>query len=179
MGLFDKIKAVGNKVVSDVTSEESKEKAKDFFGNVGSKINDVAGNVKNYVNEAIEEDEKNKAQQTAAAPAAQSNAAPDGVPCRDKLLSVLANEFPGYAVAENISPLTIGGTGRFMNYSIGVYNGGMPVLFIMIVGKTTCSHREYRFSKEEAAKHGIPMINFVEHYPNETSYISGRLHKYI
>lgn len=63
-----------------------------------------------------------------------------------------------------------------MNYSLDVYNGETPKLFIMIIGKTIYAHREYRFSKQEAEKNGITMINFIEHYPNEISYIEDRLH---
>lgn len=120
---------------------------------------------------------------TAPSPAPASAAAPavhtDNRDCREKLLGILSSEFAGYTVRENVSPATIGGSGRFMNYSLAVYSGETPKLFIMIIGKTTCSHREYRWSKDEAAKQGIPLINFIEHYPNETGYISQRLHRYL
>jgi hypothetical protein len=99
--------------------------------------------------------------------------------CRARILAVLASEFPSYTVKEDVSPHTIGGTGKFMNYSIAVYSGDEPKLFMMLIGKTTASHREYRWSKEEAAKKGIPMINFICHDPNKTVYIKQRLHKYL
>ena len=66
-----------------------------------------------------------------------------------------------------------------MDYSIGVYSGEDPKLFIMLIGKTTTSHREYRWSREEAEKRGYPFINFIVHYPNTPAYISERLHKYL
>ena len=78
-----------------------------------------------------------------------------------------------------MSPTTIGGQGRFLDYSYGVYLGGDPKLFIMIVGKKTTSHRVYRWSKEEAAKKGITMINFVEHFPNKYDYVKNRLAQYL
>lgn len=103
----------------------------------------------------------------------------DGIPAETKIRNVLAQSFPQYEVRENVSPATIGGTGRFMNYSFGIYAGGRPVLFIMMIGKTTCSTRMYRWSKEQAARSGVTMINFIRHYPNNVDYITERLRKYL
>ena len=97
----------------------------------------------------------------------------------EKIAAVLAEEFPQYEVRENVSPSTIGGTGRCLDYSFGVYENGEPKLFIMLVGKDTCGSRVYRWSKEQAEKAGVTMINFVEHYPNRPGYIKERLHQYI
>lgn len=105
--------------------------------------------------------------------------AEDGLEAAFKIRKVLAEAFPQYEVRENVSPTTIGGTGKFMNYSFGVYAGGSPKLFIMLVGKSTCRTRLYRFSKEAAAANGITMINFIEHYPNNPAYILLRLKKYL
>jgi len=55
----------------------------------------------------------------------------------------------------------------------------VPKLFIMIVGKNTTTHREYRWSREQAERAGVTMINFVAHYPNEIPYIVDRLHQYL
>ncbi len=103
----------------------------------------------------------------------------DGRPCRDKLLQVLASEFPQYNVYEDISPRDLGGEGDFMNYSIAVCEGNVIRLVIMIIGKTTTTHREYRWSKEFAEAHGIIFLNFIRHYPNSIPYISDRLHQYL
>lgn len=96
-----------------------------------------------------------------------------------KIEAVMAEEFPQYELRKNVSPATIGGTGRFLDYSYGVYQNGTPVLFIMLVGKATCGSRMYRWSKEQAQKAGVTLINFVEHYPNRPEYIKNRLHQYI
>ena len=103
----------------------------------------------------------------------------DGTTARERILKVLAEEFPAYTVKENVSPTEFGGTGKFMNYSIVVYDGAAPKLVMMLIGKTTTTHREYRWSREEAEKRGITFINFIEHYPNTPEYISQRLHKYL
>ncbi|MBQ3655733.1 MAG: hypothetical protein II956_02650 [Bacteroidales bacterium] len=97
----------------------------------------------------------------------------------EKLKEVLKENFSQYDVCENVSPLTLGGTGKFMNYSFGIYSNGKPKLFIMIVGRNTCRYRLYRWSKEVAEKNSIPMINFLEHFPNEIKYIRERLSKYL
>lgn len=103
----------------------------------------------------------------------------DGLDAAYKIRKVLSESFSQYEVKENISPATIGGAGNFMNYSFGIYSDGTPKLFIMLVGKTTCSTRTYRWSKEQAAKNGVTMINFVKHYPNNVGYIKDRLQKYL
>ena len=103
----------------------------------------------------------------------------DSMDCKAKLMEVIAADFPQYDVYEDVSPVTLGGTGRFMNYSLGLYEGGLPKLFIMIIGKTTTRHREYRWSKEQAAKAGVPLINFIGHAPNRYWYIKERLGQYL
>lgn len=103
----------------------------------------------------------------------------DGMDAAYKIRNVLSESFPQYQIRENVSPATIGGSGNFMNYSFGVYSAAGPKLFIMLVGKTTCSTRTYRWSKEQAARCGVPMINFVTHYPNNIDYIVNRLQKYL
>lgn len=97
----------------------------------------------------------------------------------EKIAAVLAEEFPQYEVKKYVSPTTIGGTGKFLDYTFGIYEGGAPKLFIMLVGKTTCGSRMYRWSKEQADKAGVTLINFVEHYPNRPEYIKTRLQQYI
>ncbi|MCQ2975211.1 MAG: hypothetical protein MJ211_10445 [Bacteroidales bacterium] len=103
----------------------------------------------------------------------------ENIPVGKKISNILAEKFSQYEVRTNVSPTTIGGTGKFMDYSFGIYLAGVPKLFIMIVGKTTCSHRLYRWSKEQALRNNVNFINFVEHYPNEISYIEDRLAKYL
>ncbi len=97
----------------------------------------------------------------------------------DKLRSILAKEFAQYEVKEQVSPTTLGGTGKFLPYDFGIYENGVPKLFIMVVYNNTCAHRDYRWSKEEAARAGVPMINFVYAFENKIDYIINRLHQYL
>ena len=92
---------------------------------------------------------------------------------------MLANEFPQYTVREEVSAREMGGEGKFMNYSIVVYEGEAPKLVMMLIGKTTTSHREYRWAREFAEKNGITFLNFIKHDPNTIPYITDRLHKYL
>ena len=98
---------------------------------------------------------------------------------RKEIEEIVAQCYPQYELRRDVSPTTIGGQGKFLNYSYGLYLGGVPKLFIMIVGQKTCSHRMYRWSKEEAANKGITMINFVEHFPNKYDYVKNRLAQYL
>lgn len=97
----------------------------------------------------------------------------------DKLRAVFAKEFPQYEIKENVSPVTLGGTGRFMDYSFGVYENGEPKLFIMIISSNTCASKFYRWSKEQAEQANVTMINFVGAFENKMDYIINRLHQYL
>ncbi len=96
-----------------------------------------------------------------------------------KIEKIVAENFSQYELKKNVSPTTIGGTGKFLNYSYGIYQNGNPKLFIMIVDKNTCKHKLYRWSKEQAEKQNITLINFIEHFPNEMNYIKERLSNYL
>lgn len=103
----------------------------------------------------------------------------DDIDCTLKIIEVVKADFPEYELKADVSPATIGGTGRFMNYSLGIYKDGQPKLFIMILVGNNYRLRTYRWSKEEAEKNHIPMINFIEASPNRYWYIKERLAKYI
>ena len=189
MGLFDKLIKGGVNVIKDITSDENKEKASDLLNSLKKSIEKNAGEIKKTVGE-VKGNNQDLLKQTAGHTSSASDSAASYIPpdyeqrpgdknCREKLLEVLEKEYPGYTVKENVSPTEIGGTGRFMNYSIAVYSGAVPKLFIMIIGKTTTAHREYRWSREEAENRGYVFLNFVEHFPNTPEYISDRLRRYL
>ena len=192
MGLLDKIISEGAKAVKDAVSEENKEKASEFLGSLKGKLEEQAGDFKKAVDDFKAEVEKETGVPFSGLSSGSSGDSTgssyipedydpydDPKTCREKILEVIADEFPKYEVRENVSPAEIGGTGKFMNYSIVVYDGAAPKLFIMIIGKTTTTHREYRWSRQEAEKRGYTFLNFVEHYPNTPEYIKDRLHKYL
>ena len=191
MGLLDKLIKEGAEALKDVASEENKKKAQDLFGSLKDSLEEHAEGLKKAAQEFKEEVEKEtgvsfsdmasgSSESTGSAYIPEDyNEYDDPKSCREKILEVLADEFPRYEVKENVSPAELGGTGKFMNYSIVVYDGSQPKLFIMIIGKTTTAHREYRWSREEAEKRGYTFLNFVGHYPNTKEYIKDRLHKYL
>ena len=185
MGLLDKLIKEGAEALKDVASEENKKKAQELFGSLKEGLEEHKEDLKKALDEIKEEygvQETSKPSSTSSYEKyfpEDYDSDTDPRSCREKILAVLADEFPRYDVRENVSPAEIGGTGRFMNYSIGVYDGREPNLFIMIIGKTTTAHREYRWSRQEAEKRGYTFLNFVEHFPNLPEYISERLHKYL
>ncbi|MCR4950102.1 MAG: hypothetical protein K6A40_02135 [Solobacterium sp.] len=174
MGLFDKLLEEANKVVKEVATEENKEKAQEFLNVLGKKLNDAAGEIKNTL-----EDLKEETQSSSSASADLYEPDGDDRDVKDKIMDVLYEDFSQYRVRCDVSPAEFGGTGRFMNYSIAVFDEETPKLLIMLIGKTTTSHREYRWSREVAEAKGIPFINFIRHYPNRIDYIRQRLHKYL
>ncbi len=185
-------------VAKEVTSEENKEKASAFLNSLKETVTEGAEQLKEAAKEATSEENREKtavffnslkesfenhAEELKKAEPVYDDSIyedyEDGKTCRERILEILAAEFPEYTVRENVSPQEFGGTGRFMDYSIVVYREGTPKLVMMLIGKTTTSHREYRWSREEAEKNGYPFINFVKHYPNRPEYISNRLHQYL
>ena len=179
MGLFDKLIKDGIQAVKDIASEENREKASSVFNSLKDKIKEQVGDLKETIGDmkASSSEERPRPAETVSGGEGIFDDYEDGLTCRQRILGILTSEFPQYTVRENVSPREIGGTGRFMDYSIAVYDGDRPKLFIMLIGKTTTSHREYRWSREEAEKRGYPFFNFVEHFPNRPEYITQRLHK--
>jgi len=105
----------------------------------------------------------------------------DGIaaPVDEKLRNILIYEFFRYQFVENAPLTSFGGPAEGMPYSFAVLDGRVPKLLIMIIGRNTCSQKDYKISKEFASSYGIPMINFIEHFDNKVSYIRDRLHNYI
>lgn len=102
----------------------------------------------------------------------------DQAECRRRLLQCLAQNFSSYSVQENVPSMMFGERGG-LPYSIVVSQGSTPKLVIMIIGKTTCYLRKYRFSREAAESKGVTVINFIGHYPNRPDYILNRLRSYL
>ena len=183
MGLFDKLlkegeKLIkeGEKLVKEVATEENKDKARELFGKVKETFSDEIDVIKEAAKE-FKEKQKEEEEKKASV---SYEFIEDGKTCRERILECLAAEFPQYHVEEGVSPREMGGTGRFMDYSLVIVDENDIVrLIIMLIGKTTCYHREYRWSREFAEERNIPFINFINHYPNRPEYISERLHKYL
>lgn len=175
MGLFDSI-----------FTDENKKK---FASAMNTFADEFAKGVQEVV-EDVSEAVTNTTNNSSASATTNTNYSYDRVPAgyedlppypevEDKLRAVFKNEFSQYEIKENVSPTTIGGTGKFMPYSFGVYENGTPKLFIMVVANNTCKSRLYRWSKEEAEQNNISMINFVVNFENKIDYIINRLHQYL
>lgn len=167
MGLFDKLLNQGARVLKQVASEAIENVADEVLNGLNGTDN-TQKTTGNTVKAAVKREN---------VPAGYEGLGDEEV--NAKLRAVLAKEFPQYEIREQVSPTTIGGTGKFLPYDFGVYENGAPKLFIMVVFNNTCCHREYRWSKEQAEKAGVPMINFVYAFENKIDYIIERLHKYL
>ena len=139
MGLLDKLIKEGAEALKDVASEENKKKAQELFGSLKEGLEEHKEDLKKALDEIKEEYGVPETSKPSSSSSYEKylpedyDSDTDPRSCREKILAVLADEFPRYDVRENVSPAEIGGTGRFMNYSIGVYDGREPKLFIMII----------------------------------------------
>ena len=101
------------------------------------------------------------------------------VPVSLKLRNILGNQFPGYTFKENVDPVSIGGPSGGMPYSFAVSGADGIKLLIMIIGRNTCTHKDYKISRSYAEQNGIQFINFIEHFENTVPYVTQRLHDYL
>ncbi len=167
MGLLDRLLNQGAKMLTKVAAEAIENVADEVIGGLSStddrKKAAAADNVTRVAHEEV--------------PAGYEDVQEETVDV--KLRAVLAREFPQYEIRQEVSPTTLGGTGKFTPYDFGVYENGEPKLFIMVVYNNTCRQREYRWSKEEAERAGVAMINFVFVFENRIDYIINRLHQYL
>ena len=115
MGLLDKLVKEGTEILKEVATEENKEKAADLLNSLKGAFEEHKDELKQFA-ESFQMETKTEEYKES-----YFEEVDDGKDCRERILEVLANEFPQYAVKENVSPTTIGGTGRFMDYSIVVY----------------------------------------------------------
>ncbi|MBQ1503084.1 MAG: hypothetical protein IIZ35_03695 [Clostridia bacterium] len=182
MGFLDKL-------IKSVTNEAERDAKRAANQAVGNAVNDALGGLFGTSRPAGTQNTPPSGQgqqytAPSAAPAyAEETVDPmyfdDGRPVAAKLREVLASDFAAFTVRENVSPTEIGGTGKFLNYTYGVYAGGAPRLFIVVGGKSEFGRRTYRWSKQQAAAAGVPLINFWVAEPNSVPYITQRLHKYL
>ena len=139
MGLFDKLLKEGKEALKEVTSEDNKQKASAFLNSLKETAKEGAETLKEAAKEAASEENREKAsaflnslkdtlqeqaqefKKTAEEMKAESRretpaysetafeAPEDGKTCRERILDILAAEFPQYTVREDVSPQTIGG----------------------------------------------------------------------
>ncbi len=172
MGLFDRLIREGAKAITKVATEAIESVGDDIVRGIDS-LTEMVENA-GETPATIVEPAESKAYDVPVGYAGLEEEDVD-----KKLRAVLAKEFPQYEVREQVSPTTLGGTGKFRPYDFGIYENGAPRLFIMVVYGNTCAQREYRWSKEQAESAGVTMINFVYAFENRIDYMIDRLHQYL
>ena len=171
MGLLDKVLKKG---VEAVTGEL----AGKIVGAVSETVLGTEDNptaLGKLVGEAAAFKEEEKAVNTSSVSANQGIT----VPVELKLRNIIGNQFPQYQLRENVSPAELGGPADGMSYSFAVCDGSVVKLLIMVIGRNTCAHKDYKISKAFAEQSGITMINFIAHFENTVPYITERLHNYL
>ena len=99
---------------------------------------------------------------------------------RARFEEVVANEYAGYELRQNVPASEMGAEYGAVDYSYGIYKNGAPVAFINVIeDRNDYSKKRFRMAKQAAEMNNIPHMNFFSHLPNETSYISQRLRKEI
>lgn len=193
MGFFDDLKKAANSFIN--AAENAAKNAPPVQGPNTNELKNAAEQLRNTLGNVVGnvQPSQPKPQQPTAQPKPQPQQPQqpevydggtfwdyeDNIPIDKKISDILAQKFSQYEVRRDVSPTEIGGTGKFMNYAFGIYQGGSPKLFITITGSTLKANRLYRWSKEQADRSGIPMINFVPHFPNRPEYVAERLAKYL
>jgi len=159
MGLFDKII---KKTLSSAVGEA--------LENVIEKVEDKTG-LDLTPDEAAKSETGRTAASTAASSAA-SAAAPVTID-KDYFAKILAENFSEYEVKQDISPASLGGGGR--NLDFGLYKGGTLKGVVVLVEHNRDNNKAYKDAKATCASKKIPFINFYLHMPNEKDFVIYRI----
>lgn len=98
---------------------------------------------------------------------------------KERILEIINKDYEGCSVEFDFSLNKLGWQGKFMNVSIYIHSKNEPKLFIMIIGKTTPSHKEYINSINEIKERNYKVIAFKKYLPIKDDYIVDRLHYYL
>ncbi|MBR2728146.1 MAG: hypothetical protein IKD71_09705, partial [Solobacterium sp.] len=96
MGLFDKLLKEGADALKEAVSEENREKANALFGALKETLEEHTDDLKTFVGEMKAEAEKakEKAREEEAVKEKLYETVEDGKTCRQRILEILAAEFP-------------------------------------------------------------------------------------
>lgn len=92
---------------------------------------------------------------------------------------MIARDHPEYEIRYGFSVNELGCKGIFMDVPLAVYDHDELKLLIMIIGKTTPSHREYIRTIEETDRLGLNVLIFRRYLENTDRYIADRLQKFL
>lgn len=88
--------------------------------------------------------------------------------------NIIREQLSRYSSIEVKEDYSIAGSSA-QNVSFAIFQNGAPKLYVMIVGKTTCTSHAYLETKRKAEQEGVKLINFVEHFRNDPAYVDTRL----
>ncbi len=91
---------------------------------------------------------------------------------------IIRNELSAYSSYDVKEDYSFAGADA-QNASFAVFSNGAPKLYIMLVGKSTCSSHAYLEAKRKAVSEGVSIVNFVEHFENKPEYVKERIAEYL
>ena len=176
----------------------------DLLGKVGKAVSQVQDAIKEVSDSLNGQLGGTPAQQPARQAAQQQTwqaaqpQAPAYTDAHAYFAEILATEFPGYGVAENVPVTDLTGpvADEFQLYKTRprqVYQAawGAPYTFVLYAGGAPCgvvmlgsghSHDQnvkYLIARMYAKKMGLPYINFYTQMPNERAYVVQRIRKFL
>lgn len=90
--------------------------------------------------------------------------------------SIVAEEWSGYELRENISATELGAEKRARDYTYGLYLNGVPKAMILVL---PLSHQyknvDTRLAHKACKERGVFCMNLLPHMPNTRSYIAAML----
>ncbi len=100
---------------------------------------------------------------------------------RERLESVVAEEWPGYELRKNVPSSEMGAQKEAKKYySYGIYHNGIPVAMIMLIENNNGYRlKGVRLAREACGERRVPYMNFMTYMSNHREYISERLRKNI
>lgn len=148
-----------------------------FFDNLlKSQVRKVISNaVDNAVDNWMDKSNQNNAQPVAANPD-ESDCCNNESVVRSRVERVVAEEWPGYELRQNIPASAMGAPFDARSYTYGIYSNGIPKAMIIILDNPNhyCK-KDVRLSHEACERQGVFCMNLLLHLPNRRSYISERL----
>lgn len=150
---------------------------------LGKVVGDAVGDVVKSLEDALDIDvtSNNNSNQSVSQPQQPAySQRSDSLNIRAEIQSILAQEFPAYTVAPNVSGVTWGVVAEPCKpYDYCLCANGRIAAAIMLTDHNRDNNTAYRNAKAACKACGVPFINFYTHMPNERSYVVNRIKSFL
>ena len=173
----------------------------DLLGKFGKAVSQVQDAIKDASEQISSQLNNGQPQQRPAPQPAVRQTYPEStgeIKPKSYFAEIIATEFPGYGVAENVPVTDLAGfaSDSFQLYKTRPYQAykaewGQPYTFVLYAdggpkgvvmlgdGHSHCSNVKYLIARAYAKKLGLPYINFYTQMPNEREYVISRIHRFL